>query len=202
MNGSPTETEGPRHPSRTPRRSRYLLAALLVVAGLAVGVGVGLGGGQFKSDRAAGFARVGVPGVLTLHVDRPASYVAYSEGTACLDYPDCHGQLYPVQVTVTSPTGHAVRVEPADGPTYMIGGMEGVGVATFEATTTGDYRVAARTGPYSEGTVAVGEAFPGWSQDWVAVLAMALLWAAGILIVVLPIVMYRRRRASAHSRGR
>lgn len=196
---SPTEAERPRPPLRKPRRSRYVLAVSLLVGGLALALGVGFGAGQTKSDQAVGFARVAVPGVLTLHVDHPTSYYVYSEGTACLDYPNCHGQIYPVTVKVTGPTGNAVKVVPTDGPTYMVGGMEGTGVAKFDATTTGNYRVAASTGPYSEGLIAVGEAFPGWTQDWVALLAMALLWATGILIIVLPIVIYDRKRRSAPS---
>ena len=194
---SPTEAERPRRPLRKPRRSRYLLAVLLLVGGVALALGVGFGGGQAKSDQAEGFARVAVPGVLTLHVDHATTYYVYSEGTACLDYPNCHGQLYPVTVEVSGPAGDAVKVESIHGPTYMIGGMEGTGVAKFDATMTGNYRVAPSTGPYSEGLIAVGEAFPGWTQDWVAVLAMMLLWAAGILIIVLPIVIYDRQRRAA-----
>lgn len=197
---SPTEAERPKQPLRKPRRSRYLLAVLLAVGGVVVALGVGLGGGQAKSDQAEGFARVAVPGVLMLHVDHATTYYVYSEGTACLDYPNCHGQLYPVTVEVSGPAGDAVKVELIHGPTYRIGGMEGTGVARFDATTTGNYRVAASTGPYSEGLIAVGEAFPGWTQDWVAVLPMVLMWAAGILIIVLPIVIYDRRRRAASTR--
>lgn len=194
---SPTEAERPRQPLRKPRRSRYLLAALLLIGGAVVALAVGLGGGQAKSDQAEGFARVAVPGVLTLHADHVTTYYVYSEGTACLDYPNCHGQLYPVTVEVSGPAGHAVKVALIHGPTYRIGGMEGTGVAKFDATTTGNYRVAASTGPYSEGLIAVGKAFPGWTQDWVAVLPMILMWGAGILIIVLPIVIYDRQRRAA-----
>ncbi len=202
VRNSPTEAERPGHPRRTPRRSRYLLAVLLLVGGLAVALGVGFGGSQTKSAQAEGFARVGVPGVLTLQVDHSTTYYVYAEGTACLDAPSCHGQLYPVTVKVTDPTGNAVTVGPTDGPTYMIGGMEGTGVATFDATTPGTYRVAASTGPYSEGLIAVGEAFPVWTQGWVAVLAMALLSTAAILIIVLPIVVHERQRRSGPTRDR
>ncbi len=179
-----------------PRKSRYLLAVALLVVGLALALGVAFGASQTKSDQAVGFARVSVPGVLTLHVDQPATYYVYSEGTVCLDYPNCHGELYPVTVRVTGPTGNPVKVEPASGPSYMIGGSEGTGVARFNATATGDYRVAASTGPYSEGLIAVGKAFPTWTQDWVAWLAVVVLWAAGVLIIVLPIVLYKRRTRS------
>ena len=192
-----TEAERPRQPLREPRRSRYVLAVLLLVGGLALALGVSLGGGQTKSDQAKGFARVAVPGVLTIHVDHATTYYVYSEGTACLDYPNCHGQLYPVTVDVSGPAGDAAKVELIHGPTYMIGGMEGTGVAKFDATATGNYQVAASTDPYSGGFIAVGEAFPGWTQDWVAVLALILMWAAGILIIALPIVIYDRQKRAA-----
>ncbi len=199
---SPTEAERPGQRLRRPRRSRYLLAVLLFAGGVALALGVGLGGGHAKSDQAKGFARVAVPGVLTLPVDHATTYYVYSEGTACLDHPNCHGQLYPVTVEVSGPAGDAVKVEPIHGPTYMIGGMEGTGVAKFDATTTGNYRVAASTGPYSEGLIAVGEAFPGWTQDWVAVLVMILMWAAGISIIVLPIVVHDRQSRADSARDR
>ncbi|MDE3086380.1 MAG: hypothetical protein KGJ77_06405 [Acidobacteriota bacterium] len=169
------------------RRWRYLIAAALLVGGLALALGIGLGAGKAKSDQAAGYARVAVPGALTLHVDHPATYVVFSEGTACLDAPNCHGQLYPVTVRVTGPAGDPVSVAPAHGPTYMIGGSEGTGVASFEARSAGTFTVAVSTGPYTEGGIAVGEAFPTWTADWVAWLAMAVLWAGGVIVVVLPL---------------
>ena len=197
----PTEAEPPRQPLRKPRRFRYVLAALLLVGGVALALGVGFAGDQAKSNQADGFARVPVPGVLTLHVDRSTTtYYVYAEGTTCLDYPNCHGQLYPVTVEVSGPAGDAVNVEVVHGPSYTVGGMEGTGVARFDATTTGNYRVTASTGPYSEGVIAVGQAFPGWTQDWVGMLAMGLMWAAGLLIVVLPIGIYYRRRRAAPTR--
>jgi len=176
---------------REPRRSRYVLAVALLLGGLGLALGVSLGAAQAKSDQATGFPRVSVPGALTVHVDQPGTYFVYSEGTACLDYPNCHGQLYPVTVQVTGPTGN-VEVEPTSGPTYMVGGTQGTGVARFDVTA-GTYRVAASTGPYSQGLIAVGEGFPWWTQDWVAWLALVLLWAGGILVVVVPIVTYHRR---------
>jgi hypothetical protein len=185
-----------RRSVRKPRRSRYLLAVPLLVVGLALALGVGLVGAQAKSDRAAGFARIGVPGVLTLRVDQPATYFIYPEGTACLDSPNCHGEIYPVTVKVTGPTGDSVNVQPSRGPDYMIDGMQTSGIAKFDAAMTGNYRVAVSTGPYAEGQVAVGEAFPWWTQDWVAWLATSVVWAGGVAIIVLPFATHRRRTRS------
>lgn len=193
---SPTEVEGPRRPLDAPRRSRYLVAAVLFVAGLALAVGVELAVGQAMSDQAQGFARADIPGALTFRVDRPGTYDVYAEGTVCLDYPDCHGQLYPVTVEVTGPGGIAVTTEPADGPTYMTGSTQGTGIATFDATTPGLYRVAARTGPYAEGRIAVGGAFPWWTGDLPAWSVLGLLWAGGVAVIVVPIVATRRRRSA------
>ena len=187
-------------PVRKPSRSRYLLAVAMLVGGVALALGVGFGAGQTRSDRAEGFARFPVPSQFALRVDHPATYYVYSEGTACLDFPNCHGALYPVTVTATGPSGQAVKVEASRGPVYMIGGMEGTGVARFDAATPGDYRISVSTGPFSEGQVAVGEAFPGWTQDWVATLAMVALFAGGVAIIVVPITRYGRRRQASGSR--
>ena len=195
----PSDADSPR---RRPARRvglRYSLALALFVGGLVLALGISAGGAKTRSDQAVNFPRVAVPGVFTLHVEHPATYYVYAEGTACLDSPNCHGQLYPVAVKVTSPTGNAVKVQPTHGPSYMVGGTEGNGVAKFDAATTGNYRVAASTGPYSEGSVAVGKAFPAWTQDWIPVLAMVLLWAAGILIIVLSIIRHARQTRSAPS---
>lgn len=182
---------------RRPRRSRYLLVVPLLLLGLVFAAGVGLGGGTATSDRAQGFARVLVPGSLTLRVPHPGSYVVYSEGTVCLDYPNCHGQLYPVTVRVAGPSG-SVPVHASNGPSYMIGGTEGTGVAVFEATSAGDYTVSASTGSYAQGQIAVGEAFPWWTGGWVSWMAMAVVWAIALLIVVVPVALERRRE---HSRA-
>ena len=188
-------------PVRKPLRSRYLLAVAMIVGGVALALGVGFGAGQARSDRAQGFARFPVPSEFTLRADHPATYYVYSEGTACLDFPNCHGALYPVTVTVTGPSGQRVEVEASRGPVYMIGGMEGTGVARFDAATPGDYRIAVSTGPFSEGRVAVGAAFPGWTQDWVATLAMIVLFAGAAAIIVVPVIRYgRRERAPEGSR--
>ena len=184
---------------RGPRKFRYLIAIPMLVVGLALALGVGFGAGHIRSDRAEGFARFPVPGEFTLRVDRPAIYYVYSEGTACLDFPNCHGALYPVTVTVTGPSGHAVHVEPSQGPVYMIGGMEGTGVARFDAATAGAYRIAVSTGAYSEGRVAVGEAFPGWTRGWIATLAMVALLVGGAGIIVVPIVRHERRKRTGES---
>lgn len=195
--GASTEAAAADGSVLKPRRSRYLLVVSLVLIGLALALGVGLGGGQVRTDQAQNFVRVSVPGVLTLHVAKPATYYVYSEGTACLDFPNCHGKLYPVTVSVTGPTGQPLTVQKTDGPTYMIGGSEGTGVARFSATRVGAYRVHASTGSYSEGRVAVGKDFPTWTQDWVVWFAMLAAWTIAALVAVLPVVSYRRRLRAA-----
>lgn len=168
----------------------------MLLGGLALALGAGLGGSQAKTDQAVGFPRAAVPGSLALRVVQPDTYVVYAEGTVCLDYPNCHGQLYPVSVRVTDPAGKAVEVVATDGPTYMIGGSEGTGVARFDATTPGLYRVAASTGAYAEGMIAVGRAFPAWTGDWVAWSVMGLLWVVGGLVIFVPVARYERRARS------
>ncbi|MDA8341138.1 MAG: hypothetical protein M0007_02790 [Actinomycetota bacterium] len=57
----------------------------------------------------------------------------------------------------------------------------------------GTYRIAARTGPDAQSRIAVGGAFPWWTRDWLAWLALALMWASAIALIILPIVFTRRR---------
>lgn len=192
LHGAPAQVPPSGAAVKRPRKWGYAIAISLVLGGFALALGLGLGGGQTNTNQAEGFDRVTVPGTLVLHVAEPATYYVYSEGTACAGSPDCHGQIYPVTVRVTGPAGRPVSVDRTSGPTYMIGGSEGSGVARFDATSPGSYRVAVSTGPYSEGMVAVGKAFPTWTEDWVAWLAMAALCAGGVLIIVLPIARHRR----------
>ena len=113
----------PTPPARRPPRSRYRLAALVAIAGIAVAFGCALAAQAALSSTADGFARTSVPGELTVLVERAATYYVYAEGTLW---------LHP-SVRVTDPDGHAVPVKTTSpGPNYG-----GSAVGAFDATRTG-----------------------------------------------------------------
>jgi len=181
---------GPRSPSRT----WYLLAVGLLVVGLVGSLALAMAASSARDDHAKGFARADVPGVVTISVDRKGAYDVFAEGTACLDYPNCHGQIYPVTVRVTGPGGQPVAVAAWSGPTYYYnGGMQGGGVATFTATGNGTYRVTASTGPYSGGQIAVGRPFPSWTDERFAWVPLLLFGGAGVVLAAATFVQRRRQ---------
>ncbi len=187
----------PRRPRRRPPRSRYGLAALLVMVGLASGVAVALAAGSARGHQAGGFARASVPGDLTFRVEHAGTFYVYAEDTICLDFPDCHGELYPVTVRVTDPAGHGIPVTTVNGPGYMRGGTGGTAVARFEATRTGAYRIAVATGTIAEGRFAVGPGFPAWTDDRFAWALTVVLAGAGAVLAAATLI--RRRRAGVGS---
>ena len=203
------EASHPTHgPARKPRKWRYLLAFAMFIGGLAGLVVIGASTNLAKTGQAKGFPRPSpasggpaswfpLPAQFTFHVDHPATYHVYR----CPRRDWSGVALYPLAVAVTGPTGQALRVEASHGPNYG-GGISGdrvcTGVAKFEAAMTGDYRIAAKTEPYSEGEVTVGPGFPWWTEGWVAWMPGLILFAGGAAIIVVPIIRYRRQNKAPH----
>jgi len=179
--------------TQRPSRSRYLLVLLLLVAGLISSLALAMAAASARDNQAKGFARADVPGVLVLRVGRVGTYDIFAEGTACLDYPNCHGLIYPVTVRVTGPGGKQVPVAAWSGSSYYNGGLQGGGVATFEATSIGTYRVAASTGTYTGGQIVVGRPFPSWTDERVGWVPLLLLGGAGVVLAVVTFVQRRRK---------
>lgn len=173
----------PTPPARRPPRSRYRLAALVAIAGIAVAFGCALAAQAALSSRADGFARTSVPGELTVRVEHTATYYVYAEGTLW---------LHP-SVRVTDPDGHAVPVKTTSpGPNYG-----GSAVGAFDATRTGDYRVAVATGTTAQGDFAVGGRFPLWLRlsDLGVLTLMVLSVGSSVVLVVVTAIQRRRHEA-------
>lgn len=174
---------------RVTRWRRYRLAALLAVGGVLVSLVLQLVSGAALTAHADGFQRASVPGELTVHVDRPATYSVYAEATLWLR----------PSVRVTDPAGQGVAVEPvAPGPSYDHGGSFGAAVVTFEATVPGEYRIAVTTGTAGQGEFAVGDRFPLWMRLLGEPVAFAILvLGVGSGIVVATVTAFQRRRRPA-----
>ena len=197
---SPGPTSGAseeRATTRPPSRARYSLALGLLVVGMVASLALAITASAARDDHAKGFARADVPGVLTISVDQTGTYNVFAEGTTCLDYPNCHGQIYPVTVEVTGPVGRPVAVTAWSGPTYTNGGTEGTGVATFTATRSGTYRVATSTGDYTGGQFTVGRPFPAWTDDRLGWVPLLFLGGAGVVLAVVTFVKRRRGGVAA-----
>ena len=187
----PTVPEGGVATGR-PSRSRYFFALLLLLAGVVVSLSLAMAAASTRDNQAKGFARTDVPGVLVLRVDRPGTYDVFAEGTSCLDYPNCNGLIQPVAVRVTNPGGKRVAVAAWSGSSYYNGGIEAVSVATFKASSIGTYTVAASTGTYTGGRIAVGRPFPGWTAERVGWVPLLLLGGAGGTLAVVTFAQRRR----------
>ena len=198
MTGSPfsSPTSGAfeeRAATRPPSWARYSLAFGLLVVGVAASLTLAMTAASARDDHAKGFARADVPGVVNIRVDRRGTYDVFAEGTACLDYPNCHGQIYPVTVRATGPGGQRVAVTAWSGPSHESGGTGGIGVATFTAASTGNYRITASTDPYTGGQVAVGQPFPAWTDERFAWVPLLLFGGAGIVLAVVTFAQRWRR---------
>lgn len=85
-------------------------------------------------------ARTDIPGDVVVTVDEPDGQVIYYERPAWFASVPMNPDL---AVEVTGPDDQAVPTDPSDLPVhYRLPGMVGEPVATFDATTPGDYTVA------------------------------------------------------------
>lgn len=182
-------TLGPTSVRRRPPRSRYWLAGLVAAVGIVVALAYSIAAQAVLSSHADGFARASIPGEMTLHVDRAATYYVFAEGA----------RWFHPSVRVTGPEGHAVAVRATSpGPSYYHGGNQASAVGTFRAVQPGGYKVAVSTGATVQGDFAVGGGFPLWLRlsDWEA-WALLVLFAGSSLALVVWTAIQRRRPGAA-----
>lgn len=153
-----TETAEARPPAREPirpTRTWYWVAGVVTVVGLVVGLAVALFGYFDALDEFDAFPGLSTPGTTEVVVDEPGDQVIYYQGAGFTD-------LAALGISATDPSGSAVEVE-VYGSELIFHTGEGQtrAVATFEADTTGTYRVEAEGA--AGGTLAVG---PSWA--WIA----------------------------------
>ena len=173
-----------------PLRSRWLLAALLVIVALATAVLWAFLTKAAVDATADAFLRGDVPGELTADL-HPGTWNIYAEGPVTIrDLTVTHADGRPVPVTEHPPTGAG----------YERGGTQANLIAEFDIPIggmSGELRIAATgtTEPGAEGAFAVGAADEfgviGF-QRWGMVALLAVNLSAAVLVVVMPIVRHRR----------
>ncbi|NLX23190.1 MAG: hypothetical protein GXY55_16180 [Phycisphaerae bacterium] len=149
-----------------PGRWLYGLAAALLVVGFIVAAGCTISMIRMIMQAGEGFTRIVVPGEGVVQVDEPVTLTIYHEYSGWVD-----GQTYSnpknlptLKVAVTGPDGQPVPVQAGGAnETYTMGAREGVALSRFDASQTGEYRVAGSlSADVAEQTViAVGESFLG-----------------------------------------
>jgi hypothetical protein len=201
-------------------RVGYWAAAIVAVLGLTMAFVWGAVGTITALDRVDSFDRTPVPGAMTVTVTDPGTKVVYYEGPAEVARyadPTATGRTATrwnpatdagtdVRYAATTPTWQQVglQVTGPDGATVpvstyrsgvrydVIPGQLGRAVAKFEATTEGQYRVAATSVTEADATLAVGD-------DFARAIATATVGAAALGLVtvlaavLLAVVIYRAR---------
>lgn len=179
-----------------PGRGWYVVAIVVFLAGMA-------GMGAFLLDRlshiADGLSRFVVPGEQTLTL-APGSYTVFHESRSVID-----GRIFDspglggLAVTVTSPAGAALALEPVTmSGRYDFGGHTGFATFDFTVAEPGDYTVAGRYpdaagGP--ETVIAVGRGFIGSLFGTIFGALGIAFGGAAIAAAILVTVLVRRRRA-------
>ena len=175
-----------RHATKRPSTAGYWVAAVVAVLGLTAAFLWGAVGFSTTQDRVNGFDRLAVPGATTVSVTDPGTMVVYHESAgevAAYALPTANARIAATRwdpgtrtivtvpsagvtptwqqlgLTVTGPGGAAVPVATyRSSARYDLDpGRAGRAVATFEATTTGPYRVSAARASEAGATLAVGD---------------------------------------------
>jgi hypothetical protein len=124
----------------------------VAVVGLAAGLVLGITSYQDSQQEIDTFARVAVPGTVTIQVDEPGQQVVYHEGDQRVGLDD-------LVVSVADPAGATVAVAPYEGELiYETTDLTlGRAIASFDATRIGAYQLEVRG--IDTGQVTVGESF-------------------------------------------
>ena len=141
----------PRTRSRPSRSWRWPGIGVAVV-GLAAGLVLGITSYQDSQQRIDTFARISVPGTVTMQVDEPGQQVVYYEGDRSVGLDD-------MVVSVVEPLGSTAAIAPNEGELiYETTDLTlGRAIASFDAAQIGDYEIEV-TG-IDTGHVTVGESF-------------------------------------------
>jgi len=144
---SPPSTTHNRH-----SRSWFGRGVGIAVVGLIAGLAIGITSYQDSQQQIDTFARLSVPGTVTMDVDQPGQQVIYYEGDGNVGIDD-------LVVSIADPVGSTVAVAPYEGEliyetTDLILGRA---IATFDAAQTGAYEIEV-TGA-DTGQVTIGQSF-------------------------------------------
>ena len=221
LRSPPTAPTTPPAPARKPRsRGWHWAAAIVAVLGLATAFTWGAVGTITALDRVDSYDRTAVPGQVTVSVTDPGPMVVYYEspadqaryadptatGRPAIPYNPATEATIEVRYAATTPTWQqlGLTVTGPDGAAVPVStyrssvrydvtpGQVGRAVATFDATTAGQYRVSAARAAEAGATLAVGGNLARvitTATVGAAILALVTVLAA-VLLAVIP---YRAR---------
>jgi hypothetical protein len=210
----------PRQARKRPSTAGYWVAAIVAVLGLTAAFLWGAVGIHTTQDRVDGFDRLAVPGATTVSVTNPATMVVYHESAAEVARyaePTANARIatrwdpgtrtivtvayagetpiwQQLGLQVTGPDGATVPVASYRSSTrYDVEpGRAGRALATFEATTTGPYRVSAARTSEAGATLAVGQDIAhGVVLTRLGATVLALVTV--LVVVPLAVATYRAR---------
>lgn len=169
-----------------PPGARYGLALLFAIVGVVASVAWSMFAQVSQNRRASGFIRAGVPGQISVLVDRPATYAVYAEGTLWLR----------PSLQVSDPAGNPVQVSEIPPDSSFWQASNGGAFAKFAATMTGDYRITVATGATAQGEFAVGPPLSLWIRfaNATSFALLALGVAAGGVLAIATFALRRRGR--------
>ena len=166
-----------------PSRSWFWPGVGIAVVGMVAGLVLGITSYQDSQQKIDTFARVSVPGTVTVRVDEPGQQVVSYEGDTSVGIDD-------LVVSITDPLGDTVTVAPYEGELiYETTDLTlGRALASFEATEIGAYEI--EVSGIDTGQVTVGESFAllalpgvlaGLAVAGLSLVAGFVLWLYSIL---------------------
>jgi hypothetical protein len=174
---------------RRPSKAWYWTAAAIVLLGVSAGVAWGALATLRAHERAQDLPRTAIPGRLE---------VSAVGGTSTLIFFEGEGKPSPedLSLTVTGPDGSPVTVRPYDlRMEYEIARWTGTPVASFSASSTGTYSVAAQKSS-GAGDISAGDNFVR-AQALNIVGAVALIGASITLgLVIVAVIIVKRSQLS------
>lgn len=177
------ETSPPSDPRDRSSRSWFWPGIGVAVIGLAVGLTLGITSYQNSQQEIDSFARMTVPGAVTVQVDEPGEQVVYYEGEEGVGVDE-------LVVSITDPAGSAVALTPFEGELiYETTDLTlGRAIASFDTNQIGAYEI--EVSGVDTGQVTVGESvarlalpgiFAGLAVAGFSLLAGFGLWLYSIL---------------------
>jgi len=174
-----------RPPSTThnrPSKSWFGRGFGIAVVGLIAGLAIGITSYQDSQQQVDTFARLSVPGTVTVDVDQPGQQVIYYEGNGNVGIDDLG--IDALVVDIVDPAGAAVASTPYQGELiYETTELTlGRAIATFYAARVGAYEI--EVSGIDTGQVTVGESYARLALPGVlAGLAIAGLSLVGGLVL-------------------
>ena len=173
----------PPPPPDQPSRSWFWPGIGIAVVGLVVGLVFGITSYQDSQEEIDTFARLSVPGAVTLQVDEPGQQVVYYEGDESVGIDD-------LVVGIIDPAGATVAVASYEGELiYETTDLTlGRAIASFDAAQTGAYAIEVIG--VATGQITVGQSFSrlalpgilvGLAIAGLSLVAGFVLWLFGIV---------------------